>query len=151
MAFIECVPTEILDPQKAVDVAHTDLGAELHRSVLFPPDYWTYPGLAETDDAIIDPRAARLVHLPLLGVQRSDHRHPFTLPPGQSLLPFLWVILNHCINVLQISAKEIELLFPGVSNASVGLFAAPGESVVLLLRDHAIGSGFPAVCEPCCV
>ena len=58
MAFIESVPAEYLNPQKSSDVAHPDLGAEFHWRVLLPPDYRTYPGLTETDDAVINPGAA---------------------------------------------------------------------------------------------
>ena len=146
----------MLDPQKSINIAHPDLGVEFHRRILLPSHNGTHPGLAETDDAIIDPGVARLVHLALLGIQQSDYRQPFTLPPGQGVLPFIGMILNHSINVLQIAAKEIELLFPGVSNASVGLFAALGESVVLLPGYDAVRSGFPAarkkrVYDPFCV
>ena len=59
------------------------------------------------------------------------------------------MILNHGVNVLQIAAQVVELLPPGISNAFPGLPAALGESVVLLLCCNAIGSGLPAVCQPC--
>ena len=35
-AVIECIPAEIPDPQKSVDVAHPGLGTEFCRSVLLP-------------------------------------------------------------------------------------------------------------------
>ena len=151
VAFIERVPTEYLNSQKSVDVTHPDLCAEFNRGVLLPSDDGTHPGLTETDDAIIDPGAARFVHLALLSVQRADDRQSFTLPPGQGVLPFAGMVLNHRINVLQISAEVVELLSPGLSDASPGLPAALGESVVLLLCHDAVGSGLPAVREPCCV
>jgi hypothetical protein len=73
MAFIERIPTEIFDSQKTADVTHLNLGAEFDRRVLLSPDDGTHPGLAETDDAVIDPGTARLIHFTLLGIQRADN------------------------------------------------------------------------------
>lgn len=151
MAFIERIPTEKLDPQESVDIAHFNLGTEFYRSILLSPDNRTYPRLAEADDAIIDPGTARFVHLTLLGIQRADNGQSFSLPPGQGLLPFVGVVLNHTVNVLQIAPQEVKLLSLGIPNAPAGLLAALGKSVVLLLGYDAVCSGFLAACESRCV
>ena len=44
VAFVERVPIEIPNPQKTINIAHTDLGAELHRSVLLPLTMGRTPG-----------------------------------------------------------------------------------------------------------
>lgn len=59
------------------------------------------------------------------------------------------VILNHSVNALQVAAEVIELLSLAPSDASAGLPAALGESVVLFLCHDSVGSGFLAVREPC--
>lgn len=56
-------------------------------------------------------------------LQRIDNNQPFTLPPGYAFLPYIGVVLNHCVNVLQDSGEETYLLFLGFSYASVNLFS----------------------------
>ena len=86
-----------------------ELCAKFHRRVLLPSDNRTHPGLTETNDPIIDPGAARFVHLALLGIRRVNDGQSLYFPHGEGFLPFFGVVLNHGVNMLQIAPQIIKL------------------------------------------
>ena len=147
-AFVECVPTEMFDPQETVDVAHLDLGAEFDVGILLPTLDRAHPGLAQTDNAVIDPVGIRFIHLPLLFIQQPDDGQTFDFPTCQRLCPVVGMLLDRAIDGFQVAPEEVQLLLSARSDAFEGFPAALGESVEPVLCDDAVRSRFPAVGQP---